>query len=155
MRRSRSFTVLSVLACVGACAMEPEPEVFDDEEAETDVPDPADESSVEPGCTFPPTHWCEPFQVQAQYPDPGPYGSEIGYFGCVARADADLETRCWQHGGGLGVGCCGGTNEPNPNNHDHPYAEWSAGTWYCSGSMRLRHPCTPSSTNPECQPLCD
>lgn len=50
MRRSRSFMLTSVLACIGACAIEPEPEVFDGEEAEAAVPDPADESSVEPGC---------------------------------------------------------------------------------------------------------
>ncbi len=153
MRRSRSFILTSVLACVGACAMEPEPEVFDDEEAEAAVAEPADESSVEPGCSFPPTHWCEPFEVQAQYPDPGPYGSEIGYFGCRNRADADLETRCMQNGG-LGVGCCGG-NQPNIDNHHHSQADWSAGTWYCNGVMSLKRACTPSSTNPECQPVCD
>jgi len=154
MMRSRSFILTSLLACIGACVLEPEPEIVDGEEADELAADPADESSVEPGCSFPPTHWCEPFEVQAQYPDPGPYGSEIGYFGCIYRADADLQTRCWQHGG-LGVGCCGGSNEPNPNNHDHPYADWFGGAWHCTGRMELRHPCTPSSTNPECEQVCD
>jgi hypothetical protein len=164
MTTSRSFILTAALACISGCAIDAGPDDLEDPEEsvpahpESSLPDDddkegsTDESSVEPGCTPQPTHWCETFQVSASYPNPGPYGTEIGYIGCINRADADLLTACQQNGG-IGVGCCGG-NQPNVNNHDHPWAEWSNGTWHCTGQMNLRRLCYPSSTNPECQPTC-
>lgn len=154
MRPSRSSILTAVLACISACAIEPEPDSadFDDPEEES-LPDTTDESSAKPGCGPQPNHWCETFDVHAEYPNPGPYGTEIGYIGCINRADADLLTTCQQNGG-LGQGCCGG-NQPNPSNHDHPYAEWYGETWHCSGRMKLWRPCHPGSGIPECEPACN
>jgi hypothetical protein len=142
---------------MSACAIDAEPDDLDEAEPEPEleasVPEEPEEPSAEPGCTTPPTHWCEPFEVYAEYPDPGPYGTEPGYLGCLNRADADLLTGCQMHGG-IGLGCCGG-NQPTVGNHDHPYVEWYGAAWRCTGRMKLRQPCHPGSGIPECQPVCD
>ena len=161
MTTSRSFILIAALACSSACAIDVEPDESEEagetvadhpDHPEASLPDQKEISWTKPGCGPQPTHWCEDFQVQASYPyPPGPF--EPGFIGCINRADADLMTLCQQNGG-LGVGCCGG-NQPNYSNHDHPWAEWSNGAWNCTGRMRFRRPCSPGSTNPECEPACN
>jgi len=151
MKPSRSSLLAAVLLCSSACALDTEPDELD-ETLEAAPPD-TDEPSAQPGCGPQPTHWCETFQVSAEYPNPGAYGTEIGYLGCINRADADLITSCQQNGG-IGTGCCGG-NQPSPSNHSHPYADWIDGVWHCTGQMALRQPCHPGSGIPECEPACN
>ena len=158
MKRARASILTAAFLFLGACSLDEVPDEIDEahettgsDEHEHGEPAP-DDTEVEPGCTPRPTHWCETFTVSASYPNPGPYGTEIGYFGCRNRADAELLTTC--EAGGLWEACCGG-NQPSPSNHSHPWAEWSNGVWYCTGEMRIRRNCTAGSTNPECQPTCN
>jgi hypothetical protein len=105
------------------------------------------EQAVEPGCTPRPTHYCVGHTVSATYPSPGfPWAPAM--YACWDRADIDLGIACRIHGS-----CCGGL-DPVPSNHSHDQTNWANDTWYCTGTINFKYPCTAGSTNPECQPTC-